>query len=378
MENKIILYDIQQVNVRCNSRGGRQISRMCTNQEYSIRHNGEQKVIFCNKLSNRSSSVTISVTSSNITGSTGNTGPIGPTGSTGYTGPTGPTGMQGIQGYTGYTGPIGLRGIRGSPGIYNGDVGPRGPTGMQGSRGYMGDTGPTGMQGIQGSTGNRGNTGNTGPTGPVNTSATRIQVTNNTTTPTGYIIFSQAQGINQTLQTNNSLTFNATSGTLSVKNVIQSVPINYVSIDNPVITANLTLPTSYSIGGPSLGQLGYRINNDFTGQVVSSTNNIISTIPQTNLSTGVWLFNCRVNASGTNALVGATGFVVQISENTTEDTNKQFNLCNFSNTSNINTISFSRIVVIDQSTPMLLFAKKVGGNATNLSANGQFTAVRIA
>lgn len=182
MENKIILYDIQQVNIRCNSRGGRQISRMCTNQEYSIRHNGEQKILFCNKqkLSNRSSSVTISVTSSNINGNTGNTGPTGSTGPIGYTGPTGPTGLQGIQGYTGYTGPIGLRGIRGSPGIYYGYLGPRGPTGMQGSRGYTGDTGPSGIRGdrgdrgyigytgptgLQGSDGSRGSQGNTGPTG---------------------------------------------------------------------------------------------------------------------------------------------------------------------------------------------------------------------
>lgn len=220
------------------------------------------------------------------TGATGLQGPTGPTGVTGDLGPTGPTGSTGPQGTPGVgvtilgsfldfsaltaahptgnagdgylvggdlyvwdtensewdnvgtiQGPIGETGPAGPAGAAGG-LGPTGPTGSTGPAGAVGDvgpTGPTGEEGQAGATGPIGATGLIGPTGP--TGASGIG------TPTG--INGQVQyNNNGTFGANASFTFNSSTQTLTVENLVAS------SIEPPsdlVGTYTISSPTTITL-----------------------------------------------------------------------------------------------------------------------------------
>jgi hypothetical protein len=240
------------------------------------------------------------------TGDTGPTGMRGEKGEKGNTGDTGPTGMRGEngeKGNTGDTGPTGMQGENGEKGN-TGDTGPTGMQGERGEKGNTGDTGPTGIQGEKGEKGNTGDKGPTGPTGPPNSNATRIILTNDTTTPTGYISYSSTTNTAVGLRTNNSLIYDATTATLSVTNINSSTLNNYVLKNAPVITNNLTLPTTYT--NPQSGELGYQffgINNynpfepsdgTSTGSTRAITLNVQTSVASVALPTGVWILNGTV------------------------------------------------------------------------------------
>ena len=99
--------------------------------------------------------------SQGITGIQGSTGEIGATGPQGSTGLQGTIGLQGLTGMIGFQGPDGLTGLIGDIGIqgdtgFNGDTGMNGNTGSKGLTGIQGDSGLTGIQGITGLVGSTG------------------------------------------------------------------------------------------------------------------------------------------------------------------------------------------------------------------------------
>jgi len=337
-------------------------------------------------------------------GDTGPTGLKGDTGSRGDMGDTGPTGIQGDRGdvglYRGDTGSTGLKGDRGDVGIYRGDTG---PTGMQGDTGmgYRGDTGTTGiqgdignvgvyrgnagpiglqgdkgMQGIRGNTGDRGPSGNTGSSDPF---AMQILVTNNTTITDGYIPFSSETDSDVSLMTNDTLKYDATTGTLLVNNIIVS---NYILKANPVITSNLSLPTNTNTGSyspPSVGMLGYRIFTSSAPDIPTSTvgKTLLSTITTPLTTTGVWLFNVHATMTRTNQV----GFVIfQMSTSLNNEINNQFRYESYwvGNSERDFSISFSRIVEFTEATQVtmyLLFERSAG---RSIRVRYIFSAVRIA
>jgi hypothetical protein len=196
-------------------------------------------------------------------GSTGATGPLGTTGATGIgsTGATGLTGSTGIDGATGplgstgATGPVGATGIPGPPGPGGGDPGPPGPGG-----GATGATGPIGITGATGATG-QGSTGATGVfdnTSDINTSgnitaatitatnkfdgdlegnadSATVSTTSNIVTATGdsehrVIIVDGTTG-DLGLESDNSLTFNPNTNTLTAGNFVGGGVISTVEQD---------------------------------------------------------------------------------------------------------------------------------------------------
>lgn len=114
-------------------------------------------------------------------------------GASGVSGPIGATGVQGNQGSTGVwgaTGPQGIQGNQGSTGV-QGIQGNQGSTGVQGVQGNQGATGVWGSTGFTGSTGPQGNAGATGPSTAINATAVNSGAT-------GFVVFVDAAGSNQT------------------------------------------------------------------------------------------------------------------------------------------------------------------------------------
>ena len=200
-----------------------------------------------------------------IQGAKGDKGDVGATGSQGIKGDkgeTGSTGSNGPQGIQGLTGPQGDAGVTGSQGLQ----GVKGDTGDQGIQGVKGEKGETGSQGIQGVKGDKGDVGATGPqgepglTGPqgITGSGSSIVVNNSTSLITNRLCFTNGTSgtaVNSLL-TNNALTFNPSTGTLSapyfIGNVTGNVTGSASSASQVAVTSTTTAFDRYLCFTPNI------------------------------------------------------------------------------------------------------------------------------
>jgi hypothetical protein len=231
------------------------------------------------------------------TGASGSNGEVGPTGPEGDAGAIGPTGPAGLTGDTGPIGPTGSMGPQGDPGVgvtilgsfvdyaaliaahptgsagdgylvdgdlyvwdnensewdnvgnIRGPIGDIGPTGPQGETGLTGSTGPAGAAGPSGNVGDTGPMGPTGPEGQAGVDGPTGPTGDiGPTGPTGPSGVGTPTGISGQVQYNNNgifganagFTFNSSSQTLTVSNLVTS------SIAPPD-----TLTGTYTISSPT-------------------------------------------------------------------------------------------------------------------------------
>ncbi len=236
--------------------------------------------------------------SQGVKGDKGETGPTGPQGIQGLTGPQGDagvTGSQGVKGDKGDTGSTGPQGIQGLTGP-QGDVGATGSQGIKGNKGDTGSTGPTGPQGIQGekgdagATGPQGEPGLTGPQG-ITGSGSSIVVNNSTSNITNRLCFTNGTSGNavNSLLTNNALTFNPSTGTLSapyfIGNVTGNVTGSASSASQVAVTsttANTDKFLSFTSGSGSNSTLQISDNTLYALKYSPGTG--VLTVPYINLS----------------------------------------------------------------------------------------------
>ena len=238
-----------------------------------------------------------------IQGLTGPQGLVGPAGANGTNGAqglpgakgdTGDQGIQGIQGLTGPQGPIGPAGANGTNGA-QGLPGAKGDTGDQGIQGETGAIGPQGTQGIQGIQGPKGDVGPAGPKGDPGTSTGATQLTINSTVANTNNLLSFTNAVSgsaiSSLQTNNQLTFNPSTGNLAAPtftgNVTGNVTGNASSASKVALTNSISTGTNYLSFSPSTNGVSDLKTNpsltfnpgtgnlsapDFTGRLTGNVN----------------------------------------------------------------------------------------------------------
>ena len=233
-----------------------------------------------------------------LQGAKGDTGDQGIQGIKGDAGVTGLQGVKGDKGETGSTGPQGIQGLTGP----QGDAGVTGSQGVKGDKGDTGSTGPTGSQGIQGVKGDKGDVGATGPqgepglTGPqgITGSGSSIVVNNSSSNITNRLCFTNGTSgtaVNSLL-TNNALTFNPSTGTLSapyfIGNVTGNVTGSASSASQVAVTSTTAAFDRYLCFTPNIssGNADLQINSSPSQGLKYNPSTGVLTVPSITLPNG--------------------------------------------------------------------------------------------